>query len=105
VVAPAKVNNIPRSFQQWQNIAATPLDFNLDAGNYGLLISAGTFGTVTLQKFLPDGAGGGVYLPVSAALAANGYTVLQLSAGQYQVTLAGITAFTGEIAKIDAGRA
>lgn len=104
MVAPAAVSNQPRSFRQWQAIAATPLDFNLDAGNYGLLVSAGAWGTATLQKFLTNGAGGGVYLPVSAALAANGYTVLQLSAGQYQMTLAGITAFTGEIAKIDTGR-
>ena len=102
MVAPAAVKNQPRSFQQWQAIAATSLDFNLDAGNYGLLVSASAWGTATLQKFLSDG--GGVYLPVSAALAANGYTVLQLSAGQYQMTLAGITAFTGEIAKIDVGR-
>ena len=57
MVAPAKVNNQPRNFQQWQNIAATPLDFNLDAGVYMLLVT-GTFGTVTLQKFLPDGYGG-----------------------------------------------
>lgn len=106
MVAPAAVKNQPRSFQQWQAIAATPLDFSLDAGVYGLSVSASVFGTATLQKFLTDGAGGGVYISVmgsGGAIAANGYTVLQLPAGQYQMTLSGVTAFTGEIALIAKG--
>lgn len=94
------INNFPRSFQFWNAIVATPPDFNLDAGRYGLLINW-TAGTVTLQKLLPDGA---TYAPVSAALAASGYTVIDLPAGQYR--LAVVTGpVTGEIAKIDTGRA
>lgn len=92
------INNIPRSFQYWNAIVATPQDFNLDAGIYGLTISW-TAGTVTLQKLLPDGV---TYVPVSAAIAATGYTVLQLPAGQYR--LAVVTGpVTGEIALIARG--
>lgn len=98
------INNQPRSFQQWPAtvpspyapapVNATPPDFNLDAGTYGLTITAGVFGTVTLRKLNPDGV---TYTPVSAAIAANGYSVLQLPAGQYQLTLAGVTALNGSI--------
>lgn len=101
------INNIPRSFQQWPAsyapapVSATPLDFNLDAGLYGLAISAGVFGTVTLQQLQPDGT---TYVAVSAALgAANPYTVLQLTAGQYRLLLAGVTALVGSIALISRG--
>lgn len=100
------INNIPRSFQQWPAsyapapVNATPADFNLDAGIYGMVISAGVFGTATLQKMLPDGT---TYVAVSAAIGANGYTVLQLPAGQYRLALAGITALVGEIALISRG--
>lgn len=97
----AAINNQPRSFQSWPapGVAVTPNDFNLDAGVYGLSVS-GTFGTATLRKLMPDGV---TYLPVSAAIAANTYVVLQLPAGQYQMTLAGMTLFIGEIALIARG--
>ncbi len=97
------VNSQPRSFQFWNAIAATPNDFNLDAGAYGLTVVATVWGTATLQKLLPDGV---TYVPVNAAiLAGNGYVSLQLPAGQYRMVLAGITAFSGVIEKIDTGRA
>ena len=103
------INNIPRSFQQWPNtyanaaaapVNATPADFNLDAGDYGLNVSASIFGTVTLQQLQPDGT---TYLPVSSAIAANGYVVLQLPAGQYRLLMAGVNTLTGEIALISRG--
>lgn len=96
------VSNQPRSYQFWNGIDATPNDFNLDAGRYALTIAATAFGTATLQKLLPDGT---TYAPVTPALAAAGYTVLQLPAGQYRMALAGITALIGVIEKIDVGRA
>lgn len=97
------VNSQPRSFQFWSAIAATPNDFNLDAGLYGLTATASAWGTATLQKLLPDGV---TYVPVNAAiLAGNGYVTLHLPAGQYCMVLAGITAFSGVIEKIDTGRA
>ena len=96
----------PRSWQFWSSIAATPQDFNLDAGNYAL-IATWTVGTVQLQALLPDGV---TYVPVSAALAApgagSGYSYYQLPAGQYKLVFAGgVAGFSGVIAKIDTGRA
>lgn len=92
------INNIPRSYQFWNAVVATPPDFNLDAGVYGLTL-AWTAGTATLQKLLPDGV---TYIAVSAAIAASGYTVLQLPAGQYR--LAVVTGpLTGEIALVARG--
>lgn len=89
-----------RSFQFWNAIAATPNDFNLDSGLYGLTISASVFGTAVLQKLLPDGV---TYVSVSAVFAANGYAVLQLPAGQYRLLMVGVTALIGEIALISRG--
>lgn len=99
------LQSIPRSFQFWSNIAATPPDFNLDAGNYGL-VATWTVGTVQLQKLLPDGV---TYVPVSGVIAApgagSGYSTYTLPAGQYRVVFAGgVAGFSGEIAKIDVGR-
>lgn len=92
------INNIPRSYQTWAAVVATPPDFNLDAGVYGLTLSW-TAGSATLQKLLPDGV---TYVAVSAVIAASGYTVLQLPAGQYR--LAVVTGpLTGEIALIARG--
>lgn len=94
------INNQPRSYQAWSAIAVTPNDFNLDAGLYGLTVSAGVWGTATLQKLMPDGV---TYAPVAPNFAASGYSTLQLPAGQYQMTLAGATAFSGVIELISRG--
>ena len=91
--------NQPRSFQFWNNISATPGMFNLDAGAYGLTITATTFGTAALQKLLPDG----VTLVTVASVTAAGYQEIHLPAGQYQLTLTGVTGLIGEIAKIASG--
>lgn len=102
------VNNQPRSFQQWPAtvptayapapVSATPPDFNLDAGTYGLTLKATVWGTATLQKLLPDGT---TYVAiVGGVFAGDGYAALLLPAGQYRLLLAGITALVGEIALI-----
>jgi hypothetical protein len=92
--------NQPRSFQFFSAISSTPADFNLDAGNYGLLV-VWTAGSVTLNKLLPDGV---TYAPVSAVIGASGYSVLSLPAGQYRLVIVTGPA-TVEIVKIDVGRA
>lgn len=97
------INNIPRNFQYWAAIAATPADFNLDAGAYGLTLHATAWGTASLQKLLPDGTTYVSVMPFATALSADGYQELHLPAGQYRLALAGITALTGEIAKIASG--
>lgn len=94
------INNIPRSFQYWAVIAATPPDFNLDAGAYGLTLHATAWGTAALQKLLPDGA---TYVTVLTAFAADGYAEIHIPAGQYRLLLAGVTGLTGEIALIARG--
>jgi hypothetical protein len=95
------VSNHPRSFRRWIAISATPSDFNLDAGRYGLTVAAGGFTSYQLQKLLPDGV---TYAAVTPVLLADGYTVLDLPAGQYSFVVVA-TALNGEIAKIDTGRA
>lgn len=94
------INNQPRNFQFWNTIGATPAQFNLDAGAYGLTLHAGAWGTATLQKLLPDGA---TLVAVSQVFTADGYQELHLPAGQYQLTLSGVTGLIGEIAKIASG--
>jgi hypothetical protein len=97
------IKTIPRSYQSWVNLAATPAnDFELDAGRYGLTIAAGGFTSYQLQRLLPDGA---TYTPVMPVAAASGYTETQLPAGRYSMVVVGATAFTGLIEKIDTGRA
>lgn len=95
----------PVSFQLWNAIAASPPDFRLDAGAYGLTVTASVWGTAILSRVLPDGAGGQIAVPIfAAALAANGYQKIGLPAGWYRLTLAGVTAFTGAIELIAPGR-
>lgn len=94
------INNQPRSYQAWSAIGATPNDFNLDTGLYGITISAGVFGTATLQKLMPDGV---TYVAVAPNIVAPGYTTIQLPAGQYRMALNGVTGFSGVIELISRG--
>lgn len=97
------ITNIPRSFQFFNAVAATPPDFNLDAGNYGLTIATLTGTSIQLQRLMPDG-NGNLYAPIFTAITAAGYTFLQLPAGQYRVVLTAVTVFTALLEKIDVGR-
>lgn len=92
-----------RSFQLWQNVVAAPNSFALDAGAYGVTAHASAWGTATLQRLLPDGSGNLVAVTVLTAFAADGYAEIHLPAGRYQMTLAGVTAFTGEVALLASG--
>ena len=77
------VVTIPRSYQSWTALAASPgTDFELDAGNYGLTVAAGGFESYALQRLLPDGV---TYAPVMPVATAAGYTVLDLPAGRYSM--------------------
>lgn len=92
---------VPRSFQHFDAIDATPSDFNLDAGKYAITVRATVWGTATLQRVLP---GGTILVTVITAFAADGYAVIELPAGRYRMTLAGITALSGLIEQIAPGR-
>lgn len=91
------------SFQLWSILAATPPDFYLDAGAYGITVHATAWGTATLQRLLADGAGNVNAIPVASALNADGYLEIHLPAGKYRMALAGITAFSGAIELIAPG--
>lgn len=94
------ITNIPRSFQYWAAITATPPDFNLDAGWYGMTLHNVGAVAVTLQKLLPDGV---TYVIVATPATTDSYTNLILPAGQYQLSMTGGTSITGEIALISRG--
>lgn len=86
-----------RSYQQWEAIDATPEDFRLDAGAYGLTLHAAVWGTATLQRYILFGAAGPFLITVTPPFAADGYVEIHLPAGQYRLTLAGVTDLTGAI--------
>lgn len=93
----------PVSFQQWLAISATPVDFRLDAGVYGLTLRATVWGTATLQRMMSDNAGGQVAVDIMSPLAGNGYVDLTLPAGWYRLSLSGITTLSGLIELIYRG--
>jgi hypothetical protein len=100
------ITNIPRSYQVWAAIGATPNDFNLDAGAYGLTLHATAWGTAQLFKLVdtpPGAVPANIYVAVGAAIAADGYQELHIPAGQYRLVLTGVTALSGDLALIAPG--
>ena len=105
----ANVASQIRSYQFWNNISATPADFALDAGWYGLTLSALVPGTgVTLMRLINGTA---IYVAVTAlivpgvapAVAAGNYTNLILPAGQYQLFFGTTTGLSGMIELVSRG--
>jgi len=94
-------NDYPIDYQRWSAITATPADFRLNEGRFGLTTSATVWGTATLQRIISDGSGGQIAVTILPAIAGNGYTEMHLPAGWYRTVLAGVTAFTGLIELID----
>lgn len=69
-------------------LQATPHDFDLAGGYYGVDLIAATFGTVTLQKRLPDGSTF-VAVGTSTTFSANGPpVVVLLGPGRYRLVIA-----------------
>jgi hypothetical protein len=91
----------PKSYQYWAAIAATPADFTLDAGDYGLTIATLTGTSVQLFKLMPDGT---TPAPVSAVITTAAYSLYTLPAGQYRIVLTAVTVFTATIEKVNVGR-
>ena len=77
----------PPQLRTFSNIQATPADFWLDGGYYGVDVVGATFGTVTLTKRALDNA---TYLTVGASttFSANGTVVVLLGPGHYRLTIA-----------------
>jgi hypothetical protein len=86
-----------KDFQLWSAISATPNDFLLNDGVFGLTLKA-TWGAgnAVIQQLLPDGS----YVPVSVAFTLDSYVEIELPAGQYQLTITSVTGLTGKIAKL-----
>jgi len=84
--------------QYWTNIAATPFDFVLNTGVFGLTLHAATWGTgAVLRRYV---TGSDSYVPMGAAITADGYAEYHCPAGQYQLTMTGMSGTSGSIEKI-----
>ena len=80
-------NAPPKEWVEETNIQATPADFWLTGGYYGVDCVGATFGTVTLTKRGPNGT---TYLTVgtSTTFSANGTVVVLLGPGHYRLAIA-----------------
>ncbi|MBR0936688.1 hypothetical protein [Bradyrhizobium jicamae] len=81
----------------WNGISATPATFVLRGGAYGLTLHAGTWGTATLQRLMPDGS---TLVSVMTAQSADGYLNVNLPNGTYQLTLFSISGLIGDLVSI-----
>lgn len=90
----------PRNyFQISGNVAPGTSDFACDAGVYGLTAEASVWGTLQLRRLVMDGANA-QYVPVGAALAANGFAEYHLPAGRYNLIAAGTTTLAAVFERI-----
>ena len=94
------VQNQPRNYFSIFNNVAPAVDFNVDAGVYGLTANATVWGTLQLQRLVVDPTLGAIYVNVGAAIAANGFTEYHLPAGQYHLAAAGTTALSALFERI-----
>lgn len=80
------------------NINATPDDFELAGGKYGIAVVA-TWGggSVQLQKVGPDGS---TLLPVMTAFTDDGYVTADIPRGTYQLTIATATGIYASVERI-----
>lgn len=87
---------------RFSGLAATPAPFALRGGKYAVA-AIGTWGggSAKLQTLGPDGS---TYLSVSSGtdFSANGYGVVDLPPGMYQLTIATATAVSATITRIPA---
>lgn len=74
--------------------SASPGPFALKGGRYLIGCIGSNFGTVALQAPLPDGSTFATVPDIAAAavsFAANGWKTVDLSPGQYKITIASAT--------------
>jgi hypothetical protein len=88
----------PNEAVAWNNISATPANFQLRGGDYEVDVVA-TFrgGSVTLTRQAQDGA---TFVPVLTPFTANGIQFVDLSAGTYQLTIANATRVYARISRV-----
>lgn len=82
----------------FSNLSATPTQFALLGGTYGVTATA-TWGggNVVLNILSADGS---TWVPAIIAIAANGFAVVNLPAGQYQLAITTATAVYMTISRI-----
>jgi hypothetical protein len=85
----------------FSNISADSAAFNLEAGNYGVTITA-TFGggTVTLQRLAADAT---TYVTCLTAFTAAGYATVLLPSGTYKFDVVTATGVYVDITSIAEG--
>lgn len=81
----------------FSNLSATPATFTLKGGQYGVMVNAASFGTVTLQRQSIDGSS---FITCLTAFSANGYATVNLPNGTYQLTIATATGVYADITSI-----
>ena len=83
------------------NILATPADFTLRGGLYGVSAKA-TWGggSATLQRLSIDGS---TYVTVLTAFTATGYATVSLPPGTYRLAVTTATALFAEIVQLAQG--
>jgi hypothetical protein len=97
-------------FQSWNDIDATPEEFRLNAGVFGLtLLATWGGGNVVLERRLPEpDPDTPSYVAMTPAFGtspatANGYSVFYLPAGLYRLSITTATGVSGRIEKIASG--
>jgi hypothetical protein len=88
----------PHEAVTWNNLSATPANFQLGGGSYEVDV-VGTFGggSVTLKKQAQDGV---TLAQVLTPFTANGIHFVDLPPGTYQLTIVTATGVYARIARI-----
>ena len=88
----------PHEAISWNNISATPANFQLDGGSYEVDV-VGTFGggSVTLDQQAKDGM---TFIQVLTPFTANGIQLVDLPPGTYQLTITKAIAVYARISRI-----
>lgn len=91
-------HDAPQGAVAWNNISATPVNFQLGGGSYEVDVVA-TFGggSVTLKKQAEDGV---TFAPVLTPFTANGIQLVDLAPGTYQLTIVTATGVYARIIRI-----
>jgi hypothetical protein len=84
----------------FSNISATTASFPLFGGEYGITASCASWGggTVQLEVLGPDQA---TWIAAATALSANGFQVIDLPPGSYQLALTNASAVYASVARIN----
>lgn len=87
--------------KKFSNLSATPTNFTLNGGCYGIeVIATWGGGSVDLKRQAADGSTFVSVLSGATAFTANGFQSLNLPNGTYQLTIATATAVYADITSI-----